>query len=353
MASGWTTTSPLHRSFAEVIEERLEAAKAVVVIWSPDATRSEWVRSEASRAREAGKLVQLIVEKTPLPMPFDQFECANLATWNGDPAAPGWRKVVASIGHLVGEAHGGATHQRPRGRAAGLSPKATQPVLAVLAFDNLSGDPDMVWFSDGVSEEIQQTVSRGAGLKVVGRTSSFQLRGADKDIRRVAGELGATHILDGSVRRSGGTVRIAAQLIECAGQTTLWSDRFDRDLSDVFALQDEIAAAVAAALQIAFTPPASPFAFDPSVHDLFLRAQTRLEYVDLDKTVETLGMLEEVVALAPDFARAWALLAFGRAVTLRVDSQAAARLGVTAAGAREAADVALRLDDRGASPTWP
>ena len=95
---------PAHRVFSDVLEERLRAAKAVLVIWSADATRSDYVRSEASRARAMGKLVQLTVEKTPLPMPFDQFECANLVGWAGDPDAPGWRKVAASIVDLMGAA---------------------------------------------------------------------------------------------------------------------------------------------------------------------------------------------------------------------------------------------------------
>jgi TolB-like protein len=126
------------------------------------------------------------------------------------------------------------------------------PILAVLAFDNLSDDADMAYFSDGTSEEILQTVARGASVSVVGRSSSFQFRGVNKNARHVATELNATHVLDGSVRRNGSRVRIFAQLIECVAQTTLWSDRFDGDLSDIFALQDEIAAAVAGALKVVF-----------------------------------------------------------------------------------------------------
>ena len=90
-----------------------------------------------------------------------------------------------------------------------------EPLLAVLAFDNLSGDAEMAYFSDGVSEEILQTVARGAELKVIGRGSSFQFRGRDKAAAHVAAALKATHVLDGSVRRSGNKVRIAANLIEC------------------------------------------------------------------------------------------------------------------------------------------
>jgi TolB-like protein len=152
--------------------------------------------------------------------------------------------------------------------------KSREPLLAVLPFDNLSEDREMQFFSDGVSEEVIQRLSRGAGMKVIGRTSSFQFRGADKTPRKVVSELGCTHILDGSVRRAGGRVRIAAHLVEAASQTTLWSDRYDRSLEDMFAVQDEIAEHIAFTLDQTFTS-FSTKAIDPSVYDLYLRASPR------------------------------------------------------------------------------
>ena len=127
---------------------------------------------------------------------------------------------------------------------------AAQCLLAVLAFDNLSGDAELDYFSDGMSDEIRDTVSRGGNLKVIGRASSLQFRGCDKAAANVAAQLRATHVLDGSVRRSGARVRISTELVECATEVSLWSKRFDRDLSDIFALQDEIACAVALALGV-------------------------------------------------------------------------------------------------------
>jgi TolB-like protein/DNA-binding winged helix-turn-helix (wHTH) protein len=131
---------------------------------------------------------------------------------------------------------------------------AAEPRLAVLAFDNLCEDDDLDWFSTGVSEEILQTVASGVDLEVIGRGSSFQFRGAEKSASHVAAALNVTHLLDGSVRRRGPMVRVSAQLIECASQTALWSDRFDRELSDCLAVQDEIARAVTAALTAVFSP---------------------------------------------------------------------------------------------------
>lgn len=142
------------------------------------------------------------------------------------------------------------------------------PVLAVLAFDNLSGDPEMVWFSDGISVEILQTVALGAGVRVIGQGSSFQFRGADKAVARVAAELGATHVLDGSVRRAGSRLRVSAHLVAGSSGIALWSMTFERELADVFAVQDEIAGAVAAALRLAFAPTRPPERIEPAIHDL-------------------------------------------------------------------------------------
>ncbi len=310
---------PVHRSYPRVIEEQLRSAKAALVIWSGEAAQSEWVMSEANRAREDHKLVQMAVDGVRLPMPFDQIQCADLIGWTGDIGVAGWRKVVASLADLVG-----LTAPSPPAspsHRAGWEP--SEPMLAVLAFDNLSGDPDMTYFSDGISEEIQNTVARGTELKVIGRASSFQFRGADKAAAHVAAELDATHVLDGSVRRSGSRVRISAQLIECAQETTLWSERFDRDLTDIFALQDEIAAAVAAALKTAFAPAAPVGPIDPKAFDLYLRSRGLFWGGNFDLTPQ-IALLEEAVGLAPRFAAAWAGLANTRARILRLAPQGAA-----------------------------
>lgn len=340
---------PAHRAYAEVIQERLAAAQAVVVVWSADAARSEWVQSEADRARADRKLVQLTIDGAPLPMPFDRVQCADLATWTGQADHPGWRKVVASLADLIS----GQTLAPTPAPSQAQAPAPTEPLLAVLAFDNLSGDPEMAYFSDGVSEEIQETVARGADLKVIGRSSSFQLRGADKAVRRVVAELGATHILDGSVRRAGDRVRITTQLIECAGGTTLWSNRFDRDLTDIFALQDEIAGEVAQALKTTFSPAAPALPIPPDIYDLYLQA--RALYVEVgastgNRRERTLGMLETVVASAPAFAKAWADLAMVSAGLLRFADRAKYP-SVSRQSVRHAAQTAIRLDP-GSGPAY-
>ena len=217
--------------------------------------------------------------------------------------------------------------------------KSREPLLAVLPFDNLSDDREMQFFSDGVSEEIIQRLSRGAGMKVIGRTSSFQFRGADKAARKVANELDCTHILDGSIRRAGGRVRIAAHLVEAVSQTTLWSDRYDRGLEDMFAVQDEIAEHIARALDQTFTS-FSTKRVDPAVYDLYLRASPTSFAPDELRT--HFGLLEVVTQRAPHFAEAWGRLAYLR-VWLHFYQPFAERPASAALVEREAAR-ALDLD---------
>ena len=181
---------------------------------------------------------------------------------------------------------------------------------------------------------------------MIARSSAFQFRGAAKAVRNVAGQLNVSHLLDGSVRRSGNRVRITAQLVDCASEVSLWSDRFDRQLDDIFALQDEIAEAVARALEVVFSPgPAVP-EIDLGTYELFLRAQSIITEGGRgfdDSGAAAAPLLEQVVQATPDHARAWELLANAYAWMLRSGAAAGSyeegRDRVVAA-----AQTALRLD---------
>jgi TolB-like protein len=216
-------------------------------------------------------------------------------------------------------------------------PKDAEPILIVLPFDNLSTDPEMQFFSDGVSEEIIQRLSRGAKLKVIGRTSSFQFRGEKKS--EAARTLKCSHLLDGSVRRAGARVRIAAHLVEVASHTTLWSDRYDRGLDDTFAVQDEISEAIAAALHETFTS-FSTKAIDPVAYDLYLRGSIK-SYAP-DELRANVGLLEAATQRAPNFAEAWGRLAYVR--TWARFYQPFAERAASAALVTREAERALALD---------
>ncbi|HEX4159241.1 MAG TPA: winged helix-turn-helix domain-containing protein [Rhizomicrobium sp.] len=234
----------------------------------------------------------------------------------------------------------------PVGAAPVVPPSSNNAVLAVLAFDNLSGEADMAYFSDGISEEILQTLARGTGLNVIGRSSSFQFRGPEKAAARIASVLKATHVLDGSVRRSGNRVRIATNLIDCRSETTLWADHFERELSDVFALQDEIASSVATALRITFAPASRHNAIDPAADSLNPEAYSaylqglfflnrRNNKGDMHRAA---GFFTEGVALEPNYADAHAGLALTYAI-LAVNGQSRESLPL----AKSEAATALRL----------
>lgn len=352
----WDEQLPAHLAYGDVIEERLRGAKVVLVIWSADAARSQWVRAEADVARIAGTLVQMSIDGTPLPLPFNQIQCVNLTGWHGGATVPGWRKILASIEALMHAAVPSAMAVTSHAMTAPPPPRET--LLAVLAFDNLSHDPDLEYFSDGVSEEILYTVARAKGLRVIGKATSFQFRGSDKRAEKIAEALGASHILDGSVRRAGNNIRINAQLVDTASLETLWSERYDRALTDIFALQDEIAAAIADALNHHFAPTRVPISVDPVAYDLYLQARAiyaeDLTWADQAKCVT---LLEGAVSRAPDFAAAWGRLAVYRRGTeavmaaqrgLDLDPDCAVSLGALALTGPRFAEHAekLRLTER-------
>lgn len=182
------------------------------------------------------------------------------------------------------------------------------PILAVLAFDNLSSDAEMQFFSDGVSEEIIQRLSRGAALKVIGRSSSFRFRGAEKS--EAATQLNCSHVLDGSIRRAAGRIRVSTHLLEAASETVLWSDTYDRELQDIFAVQDEISEQIAIALNQAFARVHTGL-IDPEVYDIYLR--TSPKSFAPDELRQLIAMLEKVTRRVPEFAEAWGRLAYLRA----------------------------------------
>ena len=155
------------QSYGDEIAARLEAAKAVVVLWSADAIKSQWVRAEADRARAANKLVQVNLDGARLPMPFDQIHCADIRGWRGAPDAPGWRQTLASVAKLVDSQ--GVSHLAPAGSSPPSTPfsaSGDKPSIAALPFANLSNDPEQDYFVDGLMEEIVTALTR------IGRCSS-------------------------------------------------------------------------------------------------------------------------------------------------------------------------------------
>lgn len=229
---------PAHLSYAEVIEERLKSAKAVLVLWSSEAAKSQWVRAEADAAREMGTLVQSSVDGSIPPIPFNQIQCANLKGWSGEADHAGWRKLLSSIRALAGQAE-----QSPKSAR-----KKKGNSICILPFQNKSDEEVPDFFCDGLSEDIITDLGKVAGISVVPRKAAFAFKGQDVDAADVAEQLGVAYVLEGAVRRAGDRVRITTQLVDVAGEQA-WADRYHRDFNDVFSIQEEIAETIVDALK--------------------------------------------------------------------------------------------------------
>ncbi len=186
---------------------------------------------------------------------------------------------------------------------------ASDMSVAVLPFVNMSSDPEQEYFSDGLSEDILILLARIPGLKVIGRTSSFSFKGKDEDLRVIGQTLGVKTVLEGSVRKSGERVRITAQLVDVSDGTHIWSESYDRTMTDIFAVQDEVAAAIIDALQIhvGAVPTRGRPTENTEAYVLFLKARALLNDFEV-RGVEKL--LLEAIDRDPNFAEAYELLAF-------------------------------------------
>jgi TolB-like protein/predicted Ser/Thr protein kinase len=220
-----------------------------------------------------------------------------------------------------------------------------QPSIAVLPFVNMSGDKEQEYFSDGLAEEIINALTQIPGLLVIARTSAFAFKGKNEDIRRIAEALGVANILEGSVRKAGNRIRVTAQLITAANGSHLWSERYDRDLTDVFAIQDEIAKAIAASLKVKLRM-AIGRRYEPcrEAHEAYLKAKYlwgMLEHLARNKEY-----LEQAVALDPQFALAYCGLADHHLMLANADLLPASEsMPVVRERARKALDIDSSLPE--------
>ncbi len=186
--------------------------------------------------------------------------------------------------------------------------------IAVLPFANMSGDPEQEFFSDGISEELLNVLAKVKGLRVTSRTSAFAFKGKDISIPEIAEKLGVDHVLEGSVRMAGDRVRITTQLIEVSTDSHLWSESYDRELSNIFAVQDEIAAKVGEALKVALLgadarpiPTSRETSID--VYSDYLLARQKQEDINFPNLAEAERLLKGVIERDPSYAPAYAVLA--------------------------------------------
>ena len=221
--------------FDALISKELDAARALLVVWTTASVDSRWVRGEARDAADRGVLVPVRFESARLPIDFRAVHTTDLDDWGENRQHVGFRSLCQAL-----EAKLGAKKKKP-----------TTTAIAVLPLANMSADPENEYFSDGMTEEIINALSKVPGIHVASRSSSFAFKGRkDIDARQIGEKLGVATLLEGSVRKVGNRIRIAAQLVNVENGYQLWSETYDRQLEDIFALQDDISRSIVDALKV-------------------------------------------------------------------------------------------------------
>ncbi len=217
------------------------------------------------------------------------------------------REMIVDLTRLKRERESGRTAQ-----AAGIAEARHVPSLAVLPFSNLSADKENEYFSDGLAEDIIDALTQVPGLRVMARTSSFAFRGKEADVREIGARLNVEHILEGSMRRAGSRIRVTAQLVKAHDGYHLWSQRFDREMTDVFAIQDEISQAIVDKLRVRLVgdrPLVKRYTENPAAYDLCLKARYHLLKMTEEGREAGRRHCEQAIAIDANYALAYVVLA--------------------------------------------
>ena len=326
-------------AFAKTTETALETSDAVVVLWTQKSVDSHWVRDEATRGRDRGRMVPVSMDGSQPPLGFRQIQYIDFTNWRDKVGAPEFaaltkaiRAVAASPDSAVPLVESSPTRPGPSRRGvlvgAGLTVAALgggifawtrgkstdrDPItIAVLPFTNLSGDSRQSYFSDGLASEIRTVLARNPMLQILGSVSSSAIRTAKDDAKSLASSFEGAFLLDGNVQKAGETVKITANLSNGKTGVSKWANSFERPLADIFAVQAEIAAAVASAL-------AATIQADFSTHrnntvggtknvaafDAYLRGKDLFElHINEDSERAALAKFDEAIGIDPSYAAA-------------------------------------------------
>jgi adenylate cyclase len=307
------------QEFDDQIEAEIGAAKAVVVVWTPTSVGSRWVRGEAREAAERGILVPVRFEQARLPMDVRAIHTTDIDGWGGNPDSPQVQELLRALAATIARAQA----SRSAGSGAGIGAASQKPAarftICVLPFANMSGDKEEEYFSDGITEDIITDLSKVSALAVISRNSAFMYKGEHVDVPKVARELKVSHVLEGSVRKAGGRLRISAQLIDGTTNNHVWAERYDRGSTDIFAIQDEISEAIVKALKLSLLPEEKKAierrdTDNAEAHNLYLMA--RQTYIikhegDARSAEAIIRLCARATEIDPGYAQAWTLMSIG------------------------------------------
>jgi TolB-like protein len=332
----WDARITAGSEWREDIQEQLDAAACVIVVWSKRSVgpQGRFVRDEAARAQARGTYLPIRIDMVQPPLGFGELHAISLQGWKGDRADPRYHRLLSAVhATMAGEMpvqHADDVKSAPISRRAALigggavaalaaaaagwdllKPDRARAAssIAVLPFANLSGDSSQAYFSNGIAEELRSALSRLEGLKVAGRISSEAVR--DQDATTAARRLRVTNILTGSVRRAPGLIRIASQLIDGRSGLERWSESYDRPEGNVLAIQTDIAEKVVAALSIELGRAeiqalSAGGTTNAEAHDLYLRATNQVRNDDSEASLrQANALLDAAIASDPRFAAAY------------------------------------------------
>ena len=241
---------PAGSEYGQEIVEAIKACRIVVVIFSASANSSPHVRREVERAVSAQRIIVPFRIENIVPTGAMEYALSNTHWLDAlsAPLEPHIATLVATARKMLGS---GATSDPV---PSALPAHAAKPSIVVLPFNNMSGDPEQEYFSDGITEDIITDLSKVSGLFVIARNTAFTYKAKSVKVQEVSRELQVTFVLEGSVRKAGARVRVTAQLINGKDEGHVWADRYDRDLTDIFAIQDEITHAIVEQLKVKLLP---------------------------------------------------------------------------------------------------
>jgi adenylate cyclase len=300
-------------NFSSEIERELKNAQVVMVLWSQSSIASAWVQDEAAEGRDSGRLVPVTLDSVKPPLGFRQLQCIDLSSWSDSGGTESIDDLLIAVTKIAGD--------DSAAKSAEAAPAAETISICVLPFVNLSDDSEQEYFSDGITEDIITDLSKISALEVVARNSAFTFKGKVIDAKEVARTMDVSHVLEGSVRKAGNRLRISAQLV--AGDTGrhLWAERYDRDLTDIFAIQDEISHAIAKALELKLLPEEKKAieqrgTSNAEAYRFYLMARQQWiggTFGDLKRDEAIARICQQAVQLDPNYAEAWALMAIAQA----------------------------------------
>src|SRR5580765_4588761 len=302
---------PAGSEYGEQIVGAIKACHIMVVIFSASANTSPHVRREVERAVSAQRPIVPFRVENVAPTGAMEYALSNTHWLDAlsAPLEPHITALVATARHLLGVVPGAQAGTAPTAKAA-----SSKPSIVVLPCNNMSGDPEQEYFSDGITEDIITDLSKVSGLFVIARNTAFTYKAKSLKVQDVSRELQVTYVLEGSVRKAGARVRVTAQLINGKDEGHVWADRYDRDLTDIFAIQDEITHAIVEQLKVKLLPQEQKsISQTPTgnveAYTYYLRGRQFLHRHSKSYYQLARRMFAKAVELDPAYARAYAGIA--------------------------------------------